>query len=131
MLSVIGVHVLSLIPHQSFQFYGICQPRMCDLHLCSHFKAYSDEMNLLIKICLYDGTWAIHWFAAAGEVLGHLCSANGPEVYRELEPMLISGIKDNLERDQDLITEHPQLMEKLSSRQSPDPSEIERVYNAM
>ena len=41
--------------------------------------------------------------------------------------MLISGIKDNLERDQDLITEHPQLMEKLSGRQSPDPTEIERV----
>ena len=45
--------------------------------------------------------------------------------------MLMSGIKDNLERDQDLITEQPQLMEKLSGRQSPDPSEIERVKSEM
>ena len=44
--------------------------------------------------------------------------------------MLTSGIKDNLERDQDLITEHPQLMEKLSGRQSPDPIENERVCNS-
>ena len=70
-------------------------------------------------------------FFTVGEVLGHLCSANGPDLYRELEPVLMSGIKDNLERDQDLITEHPQLMEKLSGRQSPDPSEIERVCNSM
>jgi hypothetical protein len=71
------------------------------------------------------------YLVAAGEVLGHLCSTNGPDVYSELEPMLISGIKDNLERDQDLITEHPQLMEKLSGRQSPDPAEIERVCNVI
>lgn len=63
----------------------------------------------------------------SGEVLEHLCRHCGPEVYIELQPVLTSGIKDNLERDQDLITEHPQLMEKLTGRQSPDPVENERV----
>ena len=63
-----------------------------------------------------------------GEVLGHLCFECGPEIFRELEPVLLSGIKDNLERDQDLITDHLQLVEKLSGRQLPDATEHERVY---
>ena len=60
-------------------------------------------------------------------VLGDLCRKCGPEVYGELEPVLMSGIDDNLERDKNLITEHPQVVTKLPERQSYDQIESERV----
>ena len=71
-------------------------------------------------------TYAVKYLS--GEVLGNLCHECGPEIYRELEPVLLGGIKDNLERDQDLVIEHPQLVEKLSARQLPDVTENERVH---
>ena len=84
--------------------------------------------NLLHKIfTIYGTSCHVHVCVHVGEVLGNLCMECGPETFRELEPILLSGIKDNLERDQDLVTDHPQLVEKLSGRQSPDATELERV----
>ena len=41
----------------------------------------------------------------AGEVVGQLCSHYGPRVYGELQELLISGIKMNMERDATLPSE--------------------------
>ena len=88
----------------------------------SHLTQASLDITLLCGVCLL-----VTCLSLAGEVLGHLCHQHGPDVYRELEPMLINGISGNLERDQDLIIEHTQRMEKLSGRHSPDTVEHERV----
>ena len=90
--------------------------------------AYTFFVCLLLVINVQE---KLPLFLILGEVLGHLCRHYGPDIYRELEPVLMSGIKDNLERDQDLITEQPQLLEKLSGRQSPDITENERVIRKM
>ena len=88
----------------------------------SYLTQESLSITLLCSVCLL-----VICLSFAGEVLGHLCHQYGPEVYRELEPMLMNGISGNLERDQDCITEHVQLMEKLSGRRSLDKVEDKRV----
>ena len=80
------------------------------------------DITLLRSVCLL-----LKCLSFAGEVLGHLCHHCGPEVYRELEPVLINGIGGNLERDQDLIIEHTQHIDQLSGRQSPETVEHRRV----
>ena len=51
----------------------------------------------------------------SGEVVGKLCQHSGASVYKELEGILISGVRYNLERDQDTVKEHPDLLGKLGS----------------
>ena len=54
----------------------------------------------------------------SGEVLGVLCQHCGPDVYVELQSVLVSGIENNIERDAEAVLEHPELLEKLSHSSS-------------
>ena len=42
----------------------------------------------------------------------------GPDVYVELQSVLVSGIENNIERDAEAVLEHPELLEKLSRSSS-------------
>ena len=48
-----------------------------------------------------------------GEILGVLCWHCGPDVFAELQPVLVTGIEDNIDRDAEVVTENPELVEKL------------------
>ena len=74
----------------------------------------------------------MYTFESSGELLGHLCKECGSGVYQELEQVLENGIKENLERDQKLVGENPELIEKLSGGSSPSPAdEDDRVRSVV
>ena len=50
--------------------------------------------------------------------MGVLCQYCGPDVYVELQSVLVSGIENNIERDAEAVLEHPELLEKLSHSSS-------------
>ena len=56
-------------------------------------------------------------------MLGVLCQYCGPDVYVELQSVLVSGIENNIERDAEAVLEHPELLEKLSRSSSSSASD--------
>ena len=70
-----------------------------------------------------------HTHTLTGEVVGKLCEACGVSAYLELEGILVTGVRYNLERDKEVVGEHPQLVDKLGTDGRPSsPSALnERV----
>ena len=62
-----------------------------------------------------------------GEILGVLCQHCGPDVFAELQPVLVTGIEDNIDRDAEVVAENPELVEKLHHFSSSFSDENERV----
>ena len=51
--------------------------------------------------------------------MGKLCEACGVGAYQELEGILVTGVRYNLERDREVMGEHPHLVDKLGSDEPP------------
>ncbi len=65
---------------------------------------------------------------STGVLIGQLCSCHGAGVYNEMKECILSGIRDNIDRDTSSANE--ELMHKLSSRHDSTgdgEGEIERV----
>ena len=56
-----------------------------------------------------------------------LCRHCGPDVFAELQPVLVAGIEDNIDRDAEVVAENPELVEKLHHLSSSSSDENERV----
>jgi len=59
--------------------------------------------------------------------VGVLCQHCGPNVFAELQPVLVAGIEDNIDRDTEVVAENPELVEKLHHFSSSSSDENERV----
>ena len=69
---------------------------------------------------------------STGLLIGQLCSCHGAGEYSDMKEYILSGIRDNIDRD--VSSANEELMHKLSSRHDStgdEESEIERVSMIM
>ena len=55
---------------------------------------------------------------STGVLIGQLCSCHGADVYSDMKECILSGIRDNIDRD--VSSANEELLHKLSSRHTGD-----------